>query len=455
MTRWQTLGWIALWLAGCDSPLRQGTPDGSDVVGNDLVEIVDVPDPVELDVPGWPPRENCLPTPTHGLPVGVHDFFFSVPYTTQGVLLSLTEDDGLLMDRGKYCDFIQGVNVWQQEISRYDLNLRSEEELVAYPSSQSHPNEYDGRIFYASLYAPFQPDIDFNSTLQNHPWKGKPNIWVWEAGQTREYTTWCPRDAGCTFPMISKNGKMVYQQYFLTLDPYFYENTLVYHDLNTLETREFWTFHDSPLTIAVGDRAIFWTYAPCGNFRYYDIERDEVVTNENFNVFAAIAWRKYIAWGNCFPYQMMVLNLETGELRRIDQELDLDPDNHTYAIHTAYEHLVAAVDKRREIANPGVESHLWLYDLDTRVERRITSESAKWTWGSHRILNCRWAILTLDYGKASTTIFHYPKAALNLVEAGIVDEDCHLIPGPPLEFTLEDFLLATGFSLEGYDPNPN
>ncbi|MBU1410208.1 hypothetical protein KKC22_01710 [Myxococcota bacterium] len=248
---------------------------------------------------------------------------------------------------------------------------------------------------------------------------------------------------------------MVYQKYIRTFDPYFYENTLVYHDLNTLETREFWTANDSPLTIAAGDRAIFWTYAPCGNFRYYDIERDEIVENADYSVFVAHAWNQFISWENCDPFHVMVFNVETGQLRRIDEELNLDPANHTYAIHTAYDNLIAAVDKTREVANPGVDSHLWLYDLDTRVERRITSESAKWTWGSMKILNCHWAIVSLNYGYNGTTVKHFPKAALNLVEAGIVDGACHLIPGPPLDFTLEEFILASGFTLEGYDPNPN
>jgi hypothetical protein len=230
---------------------------------------------------------------------------------------------------------------------------------------------------------------------------------------------------------------------------------IMLHDLNTLETRVIDDQHESPIVWAIGDRAVFWNYGPCGTFRYYDIERDVIVENPAYNVGAAIAWGKYIAWDNCVPSGSYVLDVETGIIRILDEELNLNPDNVMMNLHTGYENLVALVDRARDVPEPGTATHLWLYDLDTRVERRITSEAARWYWGLFPIINCEWAIVTLAYGKNGTNIEHYLRAALNLQQAGILDENCHLIPGPPIEFTLEEFITASGFTLEGYDPVDN
>jgi len=143
---------LMLWqAASCDSPrkppvdVRLDVEDVTDVV--DVQDVKDVKDTV--DVPdGWPPRENCSERPVHGLNVGSHEHFFSVPYTTQGVLLSLGESGRLYYDSGRKCDLIGGVNVWQQEIFSYDLVRREETELVVYPARQFNPNEYQGMVYF-------------------------------------------------------------------------------------------------------------------------------------------------------------------------------------------------------------------------------------------------------------------------------------------------------------------
>ncbi|PKN44778.1 MAG: hypothetical protein CVU59_10835 [Deltaproteobacteria bacterium HGW-Deltaproteobacteria-17] len=227
---------------------------------------------------------------------------------------------------------------------------------------------------------------------------------------------------------------------------------MMFHDLNTQETRLIDDQHTAPMVRAIGDRAVFWNYSPCDTFQYYDIARDMVVENPAYNVFAAHAWGKYIAWDNCVPGGSYVMDVESGVARILDEELNLDPNDNQMSIHTGYENLVALVDRARDVPEPGTAAHLWLYDLDTRVERRITAEAAKWTWGGYPIINCEWAIITLMYGKNGTTIEQYPQAALNLQQAGILDENCHLIPGPPVEFTLEEFITASGFTLTNYNP---
>jgi len=239
---------------------------------------------------------------------------------------------------------------------------------------------------------------------------------------------------------------------YYTFKPYSgsFENTLYFHDLETLETREVYLYREAPVTFDVGDRAIFWNHSSCGSFQYYDIEEDRIITASEYQVWSTKAWSDYIAWHNCVPEQNMVINLGTQEVRNLDEEMNLDPANKSCYLHTGYDEIVALVDRVRDVPEPGQAAHLWLYDLETRVQRRITSEAAKWTWGGMPILNCQWALITLDYGKNGTTIRHYPNAMLNLVEAGILDENCRLIPGPPLEFTLEEFISACGFTLENY-----
>ncbi|PKN45719.1 MAG: hypothetical protein CVU59_08230 [Deltaproteobacteria bacterium HGW-Deltaproteobacteria-17] len=230
---------------------------------------------------------------------------------------------------------------------------------------------------------------------------------------------------------------------------------MMVHDVNTQDTRLIDDQHEAPIQVAIGDRAVFWNYGPCGTFQYYDIARDVIVENPAYNVGAAIAWGKYIAWDNCVPSGSYVLDVDTGIVRILDEELNLNPDNEMMNLHTGYENLVALVDRGRDVPEPGTATHLWLYDLDTRVERRITSEAARWYWGLFPIINCEWAIITLAYGKNGTNIEHYLRAALNLQQAGILDENCHIIPGPPIEFTLEEFITASGFTLAGYDPIDN
>jgi len=438
---------LMLWLvASCDSPRRPPVDARLDV--EDVTDVVDVQDAEDVkdtvDVPdGWPPRENCSERPVHGLNVGSHPYFFSVPYTTGGMLLFLGESGNLYTDGGRICDKVYGVNIWQQDILRYDLVRREETELVVYPARQFNPNEYQGKVYFTSAYADYQVN-----PIGSHPWEGIAQIWVWDAGDIRPYSTWCPMDYACSNAKVSRHGKMVYY----TFKPYSgsFENTLYFHDLETLETREVYQYPEAPVTFAVGDLAIFWNHSPCGSFQYYDIEEDRVITASEYQVFATSAWGDYIAWNNCVPTQNMVINLRTQEVRNLDDEMNLDPANKSCYLHTGYDEIVALVDRVREVPEPGQAAHLWLYDLQTRVQRRITSEAAKWTWGSDSRFNCQWAVITLDYGKNGTTIRHYPKAALNLVEAGILDENCRLIPGPPLEFTLEEFISACGFTLENY-----
>ncbi|PKN21868.1 MAG: hypothetical protein CVU65_16045 [Deltaproteobacteria bacterium HGW-Deltaproteobacteria-22] len=315
------------------------------------------------------------------------------------------------------------------------------------PAPQHHPNGYDGKIFFSNSYVDYQPGATGN------PWAGNPNVWVLENGIPRVYSTWCQPGYGCLVEGISKAGKMLFFEYDPDARPLLVR--MMVHDLNTLETRLIDDQHEAPIVVAIGDRAVFWNFGPCGTFRYYDIERDVIVENPAYNVGAAHAWGKYIAWDNCFPSGSYVLDVETGVVRILDEELNLDPENNKMSLFTGYENLVALVDRTRDVPEPGTATHLWLYDLDTRVERRITSEAARWYWSSYPIINCEWAIVTLAYGKNGTNIEHYLKAALNLQQAGILDENCHLIPGPPIEFTLEEFITASGFTLEGYDPVDN
>ncbi len=442
--------WLVMWqAASCDSPRKPpvdvvDVKDVEDVV--DVVDVVDVKDVKDtVDVPdGWPPRENCSERPVHGLNVGTIETFFSVPYTTGGMLLFLGESGNLYTDGGRICDKVYGVNVWQQDILQYDLVRREETELVVYPARQFNPNEYQGKVYFTSAYSDYQ-----ENPVGSHPWEGNPRVWVWEDGTAREYSTWCAPETGCIRAKVSKNGKMSYNQYIPGSTPL--AVTIMFHDLETLETREVYHHWEAPITFAVGDRAIFWNHSPCGSFQYYDIEQDQIVTNPDYRVFATAAWGDYIAWGDCTPpYANMVINLRTGEVRNLDEEMNLDPANKNCVLHTGYDDIVALVDRIRDVPEPGQAAHLWLYDLQTRVQRRITSEAAKWTWGGMPIINCQWALITLSYGKNGTNIRHYPNAALHLVEAGILDEDCRLIPGPPLEFTLEEFILSTGFTLENY-----
>ncbi len=442
---------MGLWIPACDSPHRRPPVDADadadadaeapDADVPDNGDVVDVPD---FDIPdGWPARDECKPQPTHGLEIGGNPFFFSVPHTWSGISIALTEYGHLLSDIGRSCTPVNGYNAWGQDLYSYDLVQRVEESLVMIPAPQFHPNEYNGRIFYSNSYVDYQPASTKN------PWEGNPNIWVLENGIPQVYTTWCPSDYGCVDSQISKAGKMVYFEYDPDASPLLVR--MMFHDLNTLETRLIDDQHETPMVFDIGDRAVFWNYGPCDAFRYYDIERDLIVENPAYSVFAAKAWGKYLAWGNCSPIGQYVMDVETGVVRILDEELNLDPETR-YAIHTGYENLVAAVDQSREVPEPGKAAHLWLYDLDTRVERRITSEPAKWTWGGYKIINCEWAIVSLQYAKDENWVITYLGAALNLQQAGILDENCHIIPGPPLEFTLEEFITASGFTLEGYDP---
>jgi len=439
-----------LFLA-CDSPHRRppvdadadADSDGPDADAPDDGDVVDVPD---YDIPdGWPPRENCEPTPQNGLAIGGLAHFFSVPFTRQGVTLSLGESGNLLYDSGRPCDPYNGINVWRGEIVSYDLTEKREKFLVLYPASQFHPFENDGRVYFNSDYVEYQPGATGN------PWAGIPNIWVYENGIPYVYATWCTPGYGCVERGVSKSGKMLYFEYDPDASPLLVR--MMVHDLNTLETRLIDDQHEAPMVRAIGDRAVFWNYGPCGTFRYYDIEREIIVENPAYNVFAAQAWGKYIAWDNCIPSGSYVLDVETGAVRILDEELNLDPNDNQMSLHTGYENLVALADRARDVPEPGTAAHLWLYDLDTRVERKITSEAAKWTWGHEPILNCDWAIITLDYGMNGTNLRHYLSGALNLKQAGILDENCHLIPGPPIEFTLEEFITASGFTLEAYNPS--
>ncbi|MBU1242331.1 hypothetical protein KKD52_06020 [Myxococcota bacterium] len=440
----------AVLLLGCDSPHRRPPTDVGpdvDIQGDDQdrvddIDLQDVPDSDVSD--GWPPRNDCTQTPINGINVGQNNYFFSVPFTRPSNYISLTESGIILFDQGRCSDVVNGINAWFQDIYSYSLFQREEEELVIFPAPQTYPHEYHGKVYFSSSY------VDYHVNPNGNPWEGNPNIWVWDRGLIENYSTWCPPETGCTDQKISKSGKMIYFQYEPNASPLLVQ--IMFHDLETLETREVFRYTDSPITFAIGDRAIFWNYGPCGSFRYYDIERDEIVENTDYQTFVAIAWGKYLAWSNCSPLQEMVLNVETGEYRNLDEELNQNPETRNYSIHTGYENLVAFVDRAREVPEPGQAAHLWIYDLDTRTERRITSEAAKWTWGGFDIINCTWAIVALDYGKNGTLVNQYPRSALNLQEAGILDANCHVIPGPPVEFTLEEFILASGFTLEGYNP---
>jgi hypothetical protein len=442
---------IASWSLACDSPHRRppvdadadADADSPDADAPDDGDVVDVPD---YDIPdGWPPRDNCQPTPQNGVKIGGFLHFFSVPYTLQGVTLALSEPGFILYDSGRQCKFYNGTNVWQQEIFQYNLMQKEELLLVAFPAPQFQPHEFNGKIYFNSNYVEYQPGATGN------PWAGNSNIWVLEDGVPRIFMNWCQTGYGCLERGVSKAGKMLYYEYDPVARPLL--SRMMVLDLNTMENRLIDDQHEAPMVEAVGDRAVFWNYGPCGTFRYYDIEREVIVENPSYNVFAAQAWGKYIAWDNCVPSGSYVLDVETGVVRILDEELNLDPNDNQMSLHTGYENLVALADRARDVPEPGTAAHLWLYDLDTRVERRITSEAAKWTWGSRPVINCEWAIVTLMYGKNGTNIEHYPRAALNLQQAGILDENCHLIPGPSIEFTLEEFITASGFTLEGYDPS--
>ena len=358
--------------------------------------------------------------------------------------MSLTEDGRLLSDIGRSCSLVNGFNAWGQDIYAYDLVQRAEEALLLMPAPQFQPFEFNGSIYFSSQYIEYQPGATGN------PWAGNPNIFVLENGVPLLYSTWCPPGYGCLERGASKTGKMLFSEYDPDASPLLVR--LLVHDLNTQETRLIDDQHEMPMVRAIGDRAVFWNYGPCDVLRYYDFERDLLVENPEYSVFAAHAWGKYLAWSNCIPTESYVMDLETGTLRILDEELNLDPETKWLLIHTGYENLVALVDQSREVPERGTAAHLWIYDLDTRVERRITAEAAKWTWGGDPIINCEWAIVTLAYGKNGTVQEQYPQGALNLRQAGILDENCHLIPGPPVDFTLEDFITASGFTLEGYDP---
>ncbi len=437
----------------CDSPHRRppvdadadADADGPDADTSDDGDVVDVPDFDMSD--GWPPRENCEPTPQNGVSISGNDYFFSVPYSTWGITLSLGETGYLFYDSGRVCDLYNEINVWRQEILKYDLFEKLEQFVVLYPASQNWPYEYNGRVFFNTYYTEYQPGVTGN------PWEGTPNIWVVENGIPQPYSTWCQPGYGCLEKGVSKSGMMYFIEYDLTARPLLVRMKV--HDINTQETRLIDDQHEAPIRVAIGDLAVFWNNGPCGAFRYYDIERDLIVENPSYNVGAAIAWGKYIAWDNCVPSGSYVLDVENGEVRILDEELNLDPDNEKMSLQTGYENLVALVDRARDVPEPGTATHLWLYDLDTRVERRITSEAASWYWGLLPIINCEWAIVTLAYGKNGTNVEHYLRAAMNLQQAGILDENCHIIPGPPIEFTLEEFITASGFTLEGYDPVDN
>ncbi len=434
----------------CDSPQRRppvdadadADTDGPDADTPDDGDVVDAPD---FDIPdGWPPREDCQPTPQHGVSIGGYEYFFSVPYTLGGVTLTLGEPGIILFDSGRQCNYYNGINVWQQEIFQYHLTEREEQLLVAYPAPQFQPYEFNGKIYFNSNYVEYQPGATGN------PWETEPNVWVLDDGGPRAYTTWCPPGYGCVERGVSKSGKMFYFEYDPAVRPLLVR--IMLHDLTTQETRLILDGREAPMVRAIGDRALFWNYGPCDPLRYYDFERDLLVEDYDYSVFAAHAWGKYLAWDDCLSMESYVLDLNTGTLRNLDAELNLDPETKYFAIHTGYENLVASVDRNREVPERGTAAHLWLYDLDTRVERRITSEAAKWTWGGLPVVNCDWAVLSLDYGKNGTNQFHFVQAALNLQQAGILDENCHLIPGPPIEFTLEEFITASGFTLEDYDP---
>jgi hypothetical protein len=67
---------------------------------------------------------------------------------------------------------------------------------------------------------------------------------------------------------------------------------------------------------------------------------------------------------------------------------------------------------------------LYLYDLETGIGRRLSLDSLR--WGSMSPDSCRWFIYAQVY---DTYLFRM--YAWNLIAAGVLDQDCHVIPCDP------------------------
>ena len=87
-------------------------------------------------------------------------------------------------------------------------------------------------------------------------------------------------------------------------------------------------------------------------------------------------------------------------------------------------HLVDSFDYRHSGGSfPGSNYDLYLHDLETGVSRRLTSESRY--WGILRP-SCKWLVYSEHVEANLFRLF-----AWDLVAAGVLDENCHLIPCDP------------------------
>ncbi|MFH2005920.1 MAG: hypothetical protein ABI333_04945 [bacterium] len=87
-------------------------------------------------------------------------------------------------------------------------------------------------------------------------------------------------------------------------------------------------------------------------------------------------------------------------------------------------HLLLVVDYRHsQDSFPGNSRDLYLYDLETGINRRLTMESMP--WGGLRP-SCQWLIYAEALGYQLAKLY-----AWNMVAAGVLDQDCHVIPCDP------------------------
>ncbi|MFC1482459.1 TolB family protein [Myxococcota bacterium] len=119
-------------------------------------------------------------------------------------------------------------------------------------------------------------------------------------------------------------------------------------------------------------------------------------------------------------WDVFVMDLETS----IEEQITDDPADQVMIRGLGGNFLVWQDYRHSGGTFPGYATDFYFHELSTGISRRLTLEARE--WGIHKPVSCQWLMRVQVYGEHQGVIY-----AWDLVTAGVLDQNCHLIPCDP------------------------
>ncbi|MFH2006882.1 MAG: hypothetical protein ABI333_09890 [bacterium] len=404
--------------AACEGSSVAGNNDGGAPEDGDVrdVELTDVMPVIDTGPDGAPPDALVYPdcnVPVQQPQVLLPGELIRLPPTGQDIIDSVDWDGRRVV----YSEYRCPVETsWGGDLFAFDLDTMLESVVAARVGGQTNASVSSGGTVYSDFYFSYFPNAendrraelyryDFGSAQETRLTDGNwPKIMPVYNGSHVAYLSseWDPQQA------------VVYDFVLRELSTG-QEVVLADHNQNVQRCYD------------VGDEYVTWQALSPSQPNAFDIFyhhiptgiTDRLYLDSPYLLCPTVSGRR-LAWNEARggSWDAYVVDLDTGIEEQVTGETA------DQILRPIGGHLLLVVDYRHSFGSfPGNSRDLYLYDLETGINRRLTMQSMR--WGGLRP-SCQWLIYGEILSSDQSILY-----AWDMVTAGVVDQDCHVIPCDP------------------------